>query len=120
MLTTKLVVRVMDADLRLLAWTEVQGEARGDGALWVKAPTLAGVEAAGVPAWLSVHWADVNVEARSRFDHRAVSVGEVLTLAWPSAPILTVGPMPEALPPVTVRAPIRVAMPVGALGAVAG
>lgn len=118
MLTTKLIVRVLDRKDRLLGWTEIAAEARGDGQLWAKGQGLVGIEAEGTPEWLSVHWADVNVEERHQFHYDKVAVGEVLTLQWPHA-IFTVGLMPSSLPPVTVRAPITVAMPAGALGAVA-
>ena len=120
MLTTKLIVRVLDDDGALLAWTEVMAEARGDGCLWPKAQTFtACVEQSGTPASLSVHWADVNIEVRTPLAAGTLVAGAPVTLSFHGQPAMIVGQMPGALPPVTVRAPISISMPVGALGAVA-
>jgi hypothetical protein len=119
MLTTKLVVRILDADAQLLGWTEVAGEARGDGCLWSSRSYHVGVERAGQPASVSVHWADVNVEARTPITHAAVVVGEVITLPWANTPVMTIGPMPGPLPPVTVRGAVSIGVPVGQLGSAA-
>jgi hypothetical protein len=116
-MTTKLVIRVMDAADTLLAWTEIQGEIRGDGCLRYAHPAMAWVECAGTPTQLSVHWADVNVEVRSAFAYKPVTMGDLIPLRWDDQPVLVVGPMPGPLPPVTVRAPIAIAVPVGVMGA---
>lgn len=116
MLTTKLVVRVLDAGGDLLAWTEVLGEARGDGRLWASRSYSAPVERAGVPAVLSVQWADVNVEARTPLALAAVAPGDVIPLQWAEQPIMTIGQMPGPLPPVTMRAAVAIGVPVGAVG----
>lgn len=119
MLTTKLVLRVLDAGGELLAWAELLADARGDGCLWPQPRAVSAlVDRAGQPALLSVHWADVNVEVRSPFDHPPLTEGGAITLAFGDQPVLRVGPMPGPLPPVTVRAPVVVTVPVGALGAV--
>jgi hypothetical protein len=119
---TKLVLRVLDADGALLAWAEVMAHARGDGALWAPVPSVAAyVERAGAPAQLSIHWADVNVECRGPLEHPAVVEGAVMTLTFlADQPVMRVGPMPGPLPPVTVRSPVSVAVPVGSLGALVG
>lgn len=114
-MTTKLVIRILDAGIRLLGWAEVQAEMRGDGCLTVDAPTLVPVDDSGVPAWLSVHWCDVNVETRSRIETSKVRTGDMFTVPGPWVAI-TVGAPAGGLPPVTVRSAIRVAVPTGVLG----
>ncbi len=118
-MTTKVVVRLLTADQVLLGWTEVQALARGDGQLWCQAPVVVGIEAAGALAWLSVHWADVNVETRTVCDGRAVAPGQIITVFPQAGPILLVGPMPGYLPPVTVHGPVSLAVPLGQIGAIA-
>lgn len=115
---TRLIIRLLAADGSLLGWTEISALARGDGRLWALEPVQLGVEQAGTPAQVSAHWVDVNVETRVTLtEHRQLSVGEVVTVS-PAGPILIVGPMPGALPPVTVRAPVKVAVPAGGMGLV--
>lgn len=118
MLITKLVVRVLDAGGQLLAWTEVQGEARGDGCLRSDRVWPAAVTCTGVPASLSVHWADLNVEVclpPPAALLRPVSAGEVIALVWTNEPIIRVGQMPQSLAPVTVGS-VSVSVPVGKVG----
>ncbi len=117
-MTTKVVVRLLTADQILLGWAEVQALARGDGQLWCQAPVLVGIEAAGALTWLSVHWADVNVETRTACDGRAVHPGQIVTVFPHASPILCVGPMPGYLPPVTVHGPVALAVPLGQMGAI--
>lgn len=119
MLTTKLVVRVLDAGGELLGWTEVLAQIRGDGCLWAPSPLSAvTITSDGTPHEVSVHWADVNVETRSPAPPppRAMRAGDVLRLEWPG-PIMRIGPMPVALPPVTVGRSVAVGVPTGAVGA---
>jgi hypothetical protein len=119
MLTTRLIVRVLDAAGSLLAWAEVHAEARGDGRLWSTHACLAPVEAAGEPAFVSVHWPDVHVEARAPIAYQGVKPGDTVTLPWANQPVMTIGPMPGPLPPVTVRSSVSVAMPPSAMSVVA-
>jgi hypothetical protein len=117
MLTTKLVIRIMDAQNQLLGWAEATGEAKGDGKIWVDAPTRVMIEQTGIPHLLSVHWCDVNVEIRSLVEQKKpLAFGNVLELPgqWPA---ITCGPAAGGLPPVTVRDPVSIGIPVGALGA---
>lgn len=115
MLTTKLVVRAMDADRRMLGWAEVEAEARGDGKLWVAPATFLPIDRAGTVAYLSIHWCDVNVEITQVTDAQRVVPGQALGLPgeWPA---ITVGDAAGGLPTVTVRDPIMIGVPVGALG----
>jgi len=120
-MTTKLVVRVLDAAGALLAWAEVWAEARGDGRLWADGTYPALVEQDGTPAWLSIHWADVNVEVRLPYDKPAVHAGETIALSWAPSHVLYVGEAAGGLPPVTVRSAVTVGVPVGTFsGAPAG
>lgn len=115
MLTTKLVVRAMDAERRMLGWVEVEAEARGDGKLWLGSPAFLPIECVGTVAYLSIHWCDVNVEITQVTDAQRVVPGQALGLPgdWPA---MTVGDQAGGLPPVTVREAITIGVPVGALG----
>lgn len=112
-MTTKLVLRLLTATRQLLGWTETQGEARGDGCLHVPEVTLR-VELAGVPAELSIHWCELNIEARSPIAMGFVGVGQRVRLRTPP---MVIGPPAHDLPPVTVRQPIRLEVPAGTLRA---
>lgn len=118
MLQTKLIIRVLDADGHLLGWAEACGDARGDGALWVDPVPGVLIDEPGTPAWLSVHWCDVNVEVRSQLVAPAAKAGDTITPQW-NGPALVVGPAAGGLPPVTVRQSIAIGVPAGQLGAVA-
>ena len=112
---TKLIVRILNEQEEMLGWAEAVGHARGDGKIWVDAPTQVFIEESGVVFYLSVHWCDVNVEIRSRVDPASVIKNNMLELPgdWPA---ITCGPAAGGLPPVTVRAPIVIGIPVGAMG----
>lgn len=115
MLTTKVVVRVLDVEGALLGWCAVQAEARGDGCLWAPSETVVPFDANGRAATLSLHLADFHIEHRMAIDVPA-SIGDGVKL---SQPLIKLGDTPGYLPPVTVRAaPVAIAMPVGTLGAV--
>ena len=114
---TKFVLRLIDKDGELLGWTETQGHARGDGAIWPTGPIYIGIERDGIVAALSIHWADVNVERREQTIAVSVFTGMVFPLVF-QGPLYEVGKAAGGLPPVTVRGPVTLAMPVGSLGAV--
>ncbi len=112
-MSVKLVVRVLDADNRLLAWVPVWAEMRGDRGLHVTGVYSAPVEAVGVPVILSVHWTDMNVQSRVLLtDHPRVEPGMVVPLSWPG-PAITVGSDEGPLPAVTVRQAVTIAPPTG-------
>lgn len=113
---TKLVLRLLTDKSELLGWAEVEGDARGDGQIWVDPPTIIPLEQSGTLAHVSVHWCDVNVEIRQDVDHTSVKAGDVMTLPGNWAAI-TVGPAAGGLPPVTVRSNVAINVPLGALGA---
>ena len=114
MLTTRLIIRLLNAQGQLLGWAEALGEARGDGALWVWAPTNIGIEVNGILTHVSVHWCDVNVEVRVVAAPQTVTLGQVITLPgnWEA---MRCGPAAGGLPPVTVRTPVSVGLLAGSL-----
>lgn len=115
---TKLIVRVLDAAGDLLGWDELMAEARGDGRLWATAPSTVTIERQGVAATVSVHWADLNVEARTPFPTpQPVALGARVTVISPG-PVFVVGPQAGGLPPVTVRTSVSISPPTGDLAAV--
>ncbi len=114
-MTTKLVVRLLDATQSLLGWTEVQAIARGDGQLWCNRPVVAQIDVSGTVAFVSIHWADVNVETRTVLS-ASVMAGQQLIVFPSSMAVLRIGPMPGFLPSVTVRSPIGIVVPHARLG----
>lgn len=114
-MTTKVVVRVLDAAERLLGAAVHPAVVPGDGCLRASAPVVCGIAAAGQPATISVHWCDVNVETRVPLGGPGVRAGELLEVFPSGAPLITVGPMPNALPPVVVGG-AAVAVPAGGMG----
>ncbi len=114
-MTTKLIVRAIDANGEMLGWAEVYADMFGDGNLTVARPTVIPIEQEGLLAFTSVHWCDVNVEIRTPTPHRAVSVGHHVNIPAPWVAIV-VGPPAGGLPPITVRTPIEIGLPVGQLG----
>lgn len=116
MLITRLVIRLMDLENRLLGWTEIQAEARGDGRLWATADVQLAVEEPGIAAIISAHWVDVNVEARSPLPvPRRVHVGDIVPVLM-AGPVFAVGPAAGGLPAVTVRTPVVISPLTGGLG----
>lgn len=122
MLITRIIVRIMEVDDRLLGWTETLAEARGDGCLWPSNGPHCSVliEASGWANQVSLHWADVNVELRrpAPATEKRLEPGDIVTLTWADQPIFRVGEQANGLPPVTVRTPVRAEMQAGSLGAV--
>ena len=107
----------MTKDREMLGWAEVQGWAPGNGKIRITESTAIGIERDGIPAFLSIHWCDVNVETISPLTVRGVShVGDVLTIPgyWDA---IQCGEMPTDLPATTVREPILIGVPVGNMGA---
>jgi hypothetical protein len=115
-MTTKLVLRLLDAAGELLGWAEVPGVMKGDGNLTVEQSVMVPVEAVGIAAQLSIHWCDVNVEERLSMFPQRVTPGCVVPISAPWV-AMRIGPPAGGLPPVTVREPVSVGIPVGSLGA---
>lgn len=117
MLVTTLIVRVLDVHDRLLGWVATPAMARGDGMLWFDGQPSIAIDDDGQACTLSVHWADVNVEVRTAINPSpTVARGQVVHLDV-DKPALVVGPMPKGLPPVTIRTPVVIGVPVGVLAA---
>jgi hypothetical protein len=119
-MVAKLVLRLLDRDDRMLGWAEATAMAPGDGTLRVLPSTLIPVEHSGLPHCISVHWCDINIEWRVTMGldpspSQVVMAGNFFTVDgnWTA---LILGPAAGGLPPVTVRAPISVAVPQGRLG----
>jgi hypothetical protein len=125
MTTEKFVVRLLDADGRLLAWAELvavpKPQARGASCpLWATGPTLFAVEHAGMATEVSIHWCDLDVARRaSLIEPAAVEVGQVFAFAWIEPVWLVAGMRDVPLPGVTVRRSVTIGIPVGELAAVA-
>lgn len=115
-MTTKIVVRLLDAEGALLASCVHDAAVRGDGCLRAASPVVCGVAQSGTPATISVHWCDVNVEVRTAAALGPLEAGQVLTLFDTGAELVRVGPMPGPLPPIVVGA-VAVGVPVGGMGA---
>lgn len=116
--TTKLVIRLLDAVGALMGWCEVQARVPGDGQLWAPGVIRIIPEVSGVPATLSTHWCDVNVETRVPWPSPdAVKAGVPITLCAGPQPLMKVGDPPVELPPVTVGRAV-VCVPTGGLNPV--
>ncbi len=116
---TRLIVRLLNAAGTIMAWAEVCAEARGDGALWLTAPFQAVGELDGDAISVSVHWPDINAHVLIPLEV-GIPVRDrvIVTVPWGGQPILRIAPQGQApLPPVTVRTPVAVGIPVGNLSA---
>jgi hypothetical protein len=118
-MTTKLVLRLFDAENRLLGDTVVYALVRGDGCLRAPGPVAIQCDAAGVPACVSIHWADYHTETRVPMPPLPLmGVGAVVPLYAANDPLVQVGTVPGPLPPVTMRQPVAVGIPKAMLGSV--
>jgi len=115
-MTTKLVIRLLDAAGSLIGWTEHQAAVPGDGTLRAAADVIIVASASGYPITASVHWADINTETRITIPAMPLSAGESLALFTKGSTILVVGQMPQNLAPVTVGRAV-VSVPAGGVGA---
>jgi len=120
----KLVIRVMEGDRlspdhgRMLGWQETLCYARGDGQLWAGQTVHVPIEHTGTASYVSVHWADVNVDVRLPINESvSAKVGDILTVLTVDTPIFRVGPQSGGLPPTVTRAPVSVNVRLGDLGA---
>lgn len=123
-MTQKFVVRLMDADARLLAWCEVRASSKPQGhrrscPFWPDHPTQLVIEQDGTASRLTVHWCDLDLARMQELEPIPVQAGQVYTWTW-IGPVWLVPAMEKdvPLPPVTVRGPQQVAVPTGSLTAV--
>lgn len=113
-MTVKLVVRVLDADNRLLGWAAVPGHMPGDRCLWVRGNHPVKLTAEGTPAFLSVHWCDLGVQSRMAWTGAPVGQSHILLLHW-DGPVMRFASDEGPLPGVTVEAPVALETPTGNL-----
>lgn len=116
-MTTKIVCRLLAADGSMLGWSVHQSLVRGDGCLRANGPVAITARMAGVPAQVSLHWCDINVDVRINVTLAQMAAGDVATIFPDEAPMITVGPLPGPLPAITIGEPVAVVLPVGAMGA---
>lgn len=117
-MTTKCVLRVLDAAGLMLGWVEHHAAVRGDGMVRTAHPVRVRLDVTGVPSALSVHWCDVHVEVRVALPAMgAIEAGRDVELLPAKHPLIVVGQPPQALPSVTVGRALAVEVPVGAVGA---
>lgn len=115
-MSVRLIVRLLDAEIRLLGWCEVYAHMPGDGTLRASGSTPLQIEQGGLPAWTSVHWADANVEVRTPLPRSdVVKAGATINLRW-DQPIIVFGTPPTDLPCVTVGRSVVIAPPSGTFG----
>lgn len=124
-MTQKFVVRLLDAAGALLAWAEVHATAKPQARPAASCPfvsathTLFAIEQSGLASQISVHWCDLDVaRVQAIVEPVPVQAGQAFTFAWIEPVWLVAGMRNVPLPAVTVRAPVSVLVPVGAMGAV--
>ncbi len=117
-MTAKIVCRVLDANGRMLGWSEHHALVPGDGTLRADGPVQIPIDQRGRPYAISLHWVDVNVETRIPCSGELLDVhsGSALTVFASGQPIVTLGQPPVGLPMITVGRPVRVGIPVGQMG----
>jgi hypothetical protein len=113
---TKVVCRLLDANNNLIGWTEIKAAIPGDGTLRASEPVVIVVEQEGVPVCISHHWCDPNVEIRLPINASTFKVGEQHAMYNAEDELFRVGPMPQGLPAVTMRAAGVIPVPVGGFG----
>lgn len=120
-MTARFIVRLLDESDALLAWAEVNAEAKPQGRPSASCPfyvdrTTFVISQAGRASKLSIHWADLDIaRVISLMEAVDVQVGQVATHTWIEPVWLVSGMRDVPLPPVTVGAPVRVSVPVGSL-----
>jgi hypothetical protein len=123
----RFVVRLLTAEGDLLAWSEVQAQTKPQGRhrstpFMALGPTMFVIEQNGIASHVAVHWCDLDVARMFALETpAAVSVGQVLRYDWFTMPVWMVegSKVDVPLPPVTVRAQVKIAPPTGNLSAVA-
>lgn len=125
-MTARFIVRLLDAAGELLSWCEVQAVAQPQGRprstpFRAQTPSMFVIERDGTATHLAVHWADLDVARLTPLmEATAVQVGQVLRFDWIEPVWMVEGSKVDVpLPPVTVRAQVRIQPPTGSLAAVA-
>lgn len=125
-MTAKFIVRLLTAEGDLLSWAEVYAEARPQGRprstpFVALSPSTFVIEREGLASQLSVHWADLDVaRVTPLMGATPVQIGQVLRFDWIEPVWMVKGSEVDVpLPPVTVRAQVKIQPPTGNLAAVA-
>lgn len=106
---TMFIVRLLDAERQVLAWTKIPAETRGDGRLWAMQAFVAEVEQNGTAVAMNYHWPDVHCYTTVPLPHGVpVTAGQVVSL--PLADLIHIPSEPLPLPPVTVRSSVTTAV----------
>jgi hypothetical protein len=122
----RFIVRLMSEADELLSWAEVWAQAKpqktaGSCPFWPFKATQFVIEQDGHAAYMTVHWADLDVARKQQLlNTTPVQVGQVFTFAWLEPVWLVPGMRDIPLPGVTVRGPVAIGVPTGSLAAVAG
>lgn len=123
MTTEKFVLRLLDAEGALLAWTTVMAEPRpqargGSCPFFATTDTVLVAERDGRAVETTIHWCDLDVARRQALAEPVdVQAGQQLRFAWLEPVWLVPGMRDVPLPAVTVRAPVAVTVPIGSLAA---
>ena len=109
---TEFIVRLLDADRQVLAWTRIPAETRGDGKLWAMQAFVAAVTKSGQAVAMNYHWPDVHCYTTVPLSAPVmVQAGSVVTV--PLADLIHIPSEPLPLPPVTVTSSVHTVVPTG-------
>lgn len=120
----RFIVRLLDASHELLAWATVEADAKPQerGAscpFFAPMPTRFVIERAGEAALITVHWPDLDVARQQAIlEAVPVEIGQIFNFSWMEPVWLVAGMRNVPLPAVTVREPIVINVPTGAMGMV--
>jgi hypothetical protein len=103
------VVRLLNDQREVLAWTKIPAETRGDGGLWAKQEFVAECDRAGVGVAMCFHWPDVHVyQTWPLPDPIPVEIGKVVTVRIMRQPMIHIRSEALPLPGVTVHSNVTV------------
>lgn len=112
---TNFILRLLTADRRVLAWTKLVGETRGDGAIWPTQDFVAEADETGTGVSLSVHWPEVHVHQTAPLSESVhVDKGKVVSLSIRRSPLIRIASEDTILPPVTEHRSMHIGVPVAA------
>lgn len=107
----RFIVRLLDAERRVLAWNQVFCECRGDGALRSLQDFLGEAQESGTATGLCVHWVDVNVHMTTLLPQPVVcDVGKVVSVPLRGLALFTLAGDTTELPAVTLTQSVHVAV----------
>jgi hypothetical protein len=122
----KFVARLLDEAGTLLAWAQVYATAKPQARPAASCPIMAPgnttfvIEQDGLAERISIHWCDLDVaRVQNLLEPVPVQALQVFTFAWIEPVWLVAGSRDVPLPSVTVRAPVAIGVPAGALAAAA-